>query len=76
MDFFEVYEKYVKPQMEPAVIEEDPDKLFEVEEDSDEPKDEPGAVMPNIDELKASLMAELKEQLLKELAGDKAKEVN
>ena len=66
---FDEYEKYVKPKVEVEVHEdedEDNEKLFEVE---DEKPETPQVVIP--EDLKASLMAEIREQLLKELSENK-----
>ena len=64
---FDEYEKYVKPKVEVEVHEdEDNEKLFEVE---DEKPETPQVVIP--ENLKASLMAEIREQLLKELSENK-----
>ena len=64
---FDEYEKYVKPKVEVEVHEdEDNEKLFEVE---DEKPETPQVVLP--EDLKASLMAEIREQLLKELSENK-----
>lgn len=67
---FEAYEKYVKPAE--VVVEphkEEPDKLFNIEDDA---PPAPQVVIP--DDMKANLMAELREQILKELEGNKTKE--
>lgn len=64
---FDEYEKYVKPTEQVEVNKKDDDeKLFEVE---DEKPETPQVVIP--EDLKASLMAELREQLLKELSENK-----
>ena len=56
---FDEYEKYVKPTEQVEVHkEEDEEKLFEVEDEKPEPQQ---VVIP--EDLKASLMAELREQL-------------
>ena len=64
---FDEYEKYVKPTEQVEVHnEEDEEKLFKVEDEKPEPQQ---VVIP--DDVKASLMAELREQLLKELSESK-----
>lgn len=67
-NIFDMYDKYIKPT-EVKVEEPETDKLFEVK---DEPNDETAKeVIQNIDEWKASIVAELKEVLLKEFEVNK-----
>lgn len=69
MNIFEAYEKYVKPE-EVVVPQEEPDKLFEVEDET--PAETPQVVIP--EDMKAALMEELRSQIMKELEVNKSKE--
>lgn len=69
IEIFDMYDKFIKPQ-EVVEVEEEPDKLFEVEEPT--VAETPQVVIP--DDMKAALMKELREEILKELEANKSKE--
>lgn len=67
---YDAYDKYVKPTEVEIPDNDETDKLFDLEDDAQ--GETPQVVIP--EDMKTALMAELREQIMKELEVNKSKE--